>query len=106
MTAAPARCLRVPPMPCPDPWCREKGECIEQRRSAAPVLRVGSCEVTLTPLGFHVTREGVPVPPAVHPPALLTFASKTRAREFAACIDADDMTEAHRLIEEHGRWWG
>ena len=45
--AAPARCLRVPPMPCPDPWCREKGECIEQRRSAAFVVAVNGQPATI-----------------------------------------------------------
>lgn len=68
-------------------------------------MTVGECTVELGPLGFMISRDGAPVPPRVHPPALLTFASKTHARAFAKAIDADDAAEAHRLIEAHGRWW-
>jgi hypothetical protein len=70
-----------------------------------PVLMVGTCQVELTAYGFHVTREGVPVPDKVHPPAVLTFASKSHARAYATAIDGDDADEAHRLIDAHGRWW-
>lgn len=69
------------------------------------VSTVGRCEIALTPLGFHVTRDGEPVPVYVHPPALLTFASKTLARAYAKAIDGDDAATAHELIAEHGRWW-
>lgn len=69
------------------------------------VLTVGRCAVELTPIGFLVTRDGEPVPAQVHPPALLTFASKSHARLYAAAIDAGDAAEAHALISKHGRWW-
>ena len=66
---------------------------------------VGSCKVELTARGYLVTRDGVPVPPQVHPPALLTFPCEAWARAFAAAIDGDDHEEAHRLIKTYGRWW-
>lgn len=55
--------------------------------------------------GFHVTRDGEPVPAQVYPPALLTFAEEDCAVAYARAIDTDDSAEAHRLIAEHGRWW-
>jgi hypothetical protein len=64
-----------------------------------------ACQIEPTGLGFHVTRAGLPVPGKVYPPAVLTFASRTHAREYAQAIDAEDATEADRLIVEHGRWW-
>lgn len=69
------------------------------------VATVGSCAVEVTGRGFLVTQDGDPVPAQVYPPALLTFASKSHARQYAAAIDSGDTAEAHRLIVEHGRWW-
>jgi hypothetical protein len=69
------------------------------------VFSIDSIEVELTPLGFHVTRDGEPVPDKVHPPALLTFTSKSYARAFACAIAAEDSALAHELIGKHGRWW-
>ena len=69
------------------------------------VATVGSCQVELTTLGFMVTRDGAPVPDKVHPPALLIFAGKPFAMQYAAALDQDDHATAHQLIEEHGRWY-
>ena len=68
------------------------------------VATIGAYELDLTSVGFVVLHDGAPVPPQVHPPAVLAFFSKHDARELATALDAGDTARAHELIPR-GRWW-